>query len=258
MTWPADLDPARVAALLETRRYGRSLDVRPETGSTNDDARLASERGAPPGHVVLADRQTRGRGSRGRQWESPGGTDLYFSIVERLALAPERLPPLTLAVGLGVARAVDALLPEASARVKWPNDVWVGELKCAGILVEVATRGGRADAIVIGIGVNVNRAEPPEELAATSLALVGSRPLDRALTLARVLFEVERAVDELVRDGTERIVRAVAERLALRGERVRIDETVGVLTGLAPDGALELETDDARTVVVRSGSVRRA
>lgn len=258
MTWPPDLAPERIAALLETRRYGRSLDVRGQTGSTNDDARAAAEIGAPAGHVVLADRQSAGRGSRGRLWESPGGTDLYFSIVERVALPPERLPPLTLAVGLGVARAVDALVAGAGARVKWPNDVWLDERKCAGILVEAATRGSRADALVIGIGINVNRTDLAPELSATSLALAAHGTIDRAIALARALGEIELAVDELVQHGPARVVRAVAERLALLGERVRVEGSEGILEGLAADATLQLRTSDGRMLSVRSGSVQRA
>ena len=258
MTLPADLASDRIAALLETARYGRSLDVRARTGSTNDDARGAADRGAAAGHVVLADSQTAGRGSRGRPWESPAGTDLYFSVVDRVALAPERLPPLTLAVGLGVARAVDLLVPGARALVKWPNDVWLDELKCAGILVEATTRGGRADAVVIGVGINVNRAELPPELAATSLGLAARGPIDRALALAYVLGEIERAVDELVSDGPAHVVAAVSDRLALRGARVRADDVEATLEGLAPDGALLLRTDDGRQLTIRSATVRRA
>ena len=102
MSEPSDL--ARVASLLTTRLYGRSLEVLAETGSTNDDARAAAERGVPRGHVVVADAQRSGRGARGAVWVSPPGTDLYVSIVERLELAPREVATLTLAVGLGDTR----------------------------------------------------------------------------------------------------------------------------------------------------------
>ena len=80
---PADLAPERVLSLLATKRYGRSLEVLARTGSTNDDARAATS--APDGHVIVADAQDAGRGSRGRSWSSPPGSDLYFSVVARLS-----------------------------------------------------------------------------------------------------------------------------------------------------------------------------
>lgn len=241
---PPDLEPARIVARLDSSRYGRSLDVRAETGSTNDDARAALEAGAVDGHVVVADRQHAGRGARGRRWHSPGGTDLYLSIVARVPLPPARLPPLTLAVGLGVARAAEALLARAVS-VKWPNDVWLERRKCAGVLVEASTIGARLEGAIIGIGLDVNRTELDEELApiATSLALAAGRTFDRAEVLARLLTAVEVEVDRFVRFGPEPTVQEVEARLALRGERVACDEVEGVLLGLAPSGALRLRTD---------------
>ena len=99
-----ELTPERVVPALSTARYGRSLRSLASTGSTNDDARADGAAGAVRGHVVLADVQTRGRGSNGRSWESPAGLDLYLSIVDRPPLTLPQLPPLTLAAGSGCAR----------------------------------------------------------------------------------------------------------------------------------------------------------
>lgn len=249
---PGDLDPLRIAALLETRRFGRSLDVRETTGSTNDDAQAAH--GVPDGHVVLADAQTAGRGAHGRGWDSPAGSDLYFSIVTRPgALEPARVPPLTLAVGLGVARACEALTA-AEVTLKWPNDVLLNERKCAGILVESVSVGERIDRVVIGIGVDVNRDAWPDELAsiATSLRMVLGEPLDRALVLARLLGHVEEEVDRFLERGPAACVAAVEARLAWRGREVVCGEQRGTLLGLREDGALLLS---GRQVVV-SGTLR--
>jgi BirA family biotin operon repressor/biotin-[acetyl-CoA-carboxylase] ligase len=248
MSAPADLAPERVQRILRTLRYGRSLRVVAETDSTNDDARAEAERGAPDGHVVVADAQRRGRGSHGRSWASPVGTDLYLSIVARPELPLAQLAPLTLAVGLGVAEAVDAVLLDgatAKARVKWPNDVWLGGQKCAGILVEARSTGERAE-LVIGIGLNVNRIEFPDPLAAVATSLRASRaghePLDRANVLAALLLQVELRVDAFVREGGEPLSRALEPRLALVGTRVRCDGREGTLVGVAPSGALRLAT----------------
>jgi BirA family biotin operon repressor/biotin-[acetyl-CoA-carboxylase] ligase len=262
MSAPAELAPERVQALLRTLRYGRSLRVLPETDSTNDDARAEAERGAVDGHVVLADAQRRGRGSHGRSWASPVGTDLYLSIVARPELPLAQLAPLTLAVGLGVAEAVDTVLRDsttATARVKWPNDVWLGDKKCAGILVEARSTHERVE-LVIGVGLNVNRLGFPDELAASATSLRASRvdhePLDRAGVLAALLFQIELRVDAFVREGGEPLSRALEPRLALVGTRVRCDGKEGTLVGVAPSGALRLATE-AGLVELISGRIER-
>lgn len=257
MSAPDDLAPERLMGLLSTAHYGRSLDVRATTASTMDDARAAAAGGAPNGHVVLADTQSRGRGSHGRDWQSPAGTDLYFSIVARPELSAERLPPLTLAVGLGVAAAVEAAA-ELDARVKWPNDVWLGGLKCAGILVETSTSGATVDCIVIGVGVNVNRGEFPDELlaTATSIALARGAAVDRGAVLASMLGEIEGWVDRLVERGSMAVVAGLERRLALRGEAVRCGDVEGTLVGIAASGALMIEAGSG-LVEVLAGRLER-
>lgn len=238
------LDPARITAQLGTARYGRSLRVLALTGSTNDDARSDAAAGAVDGHVVVAEQQSRGRGSQGRDWQSPGGLDLYVSIVARPRVAMATLPTLTLAVGLGVANAVDELLGAPRSRVKWPNDVWVDRKKISGILVEAGTTGGEAAAIVIGIGLNVNRMQWDGDVAAlaTSLGLARGAELDRERALAALLLHVERMVDRWTIEGPSAIVPAVDARLALRGEPVTHDGAPATLLGLAPSGAIRLQT----------------
>jgi len=231
------LDAARIATLLETRKFGRSLDVRESTGSTNDDARDAA--GVPDGHVILADHQSAGRGSRGRAWSSPAGTDLYFSIVLlSTGLEPAALPPLTLAVGLGVALGSEPFTGQALG-IKWPNDVRAGDHKCAGILVESVSVGSRLSRVVIGIGIDVNRDDFGDlDPIATSLSKVAGHPLDRERVFASVLASVEEETDRFIERGPTAIVPRVEERLVWRGRNVACNGVRGVLGGLRPDGAL--------------------
>lgn len=251
------LDPGRIAGLLCTRRYGRSLRVLEITASTNDDARSDAGAGAPDGHVVLADSQRGGRGSHGRSWSSPARSDLYLSIVARPALSLAELPSLTLAVGLGVAEAVEALLgPESSARteVKWPNDVLLLGKKCAGVLIEASSDGVTLGPLVIGIGLNVNRSEWPEELLplATSVraARQGAHPIDRELACARLLECVEQRVDRHVADGSAASAAALDARLALRGRRVRCGAVEGTLLGVSSQGAIRIASDAGVTELI--------
>ncbi len=245
----ADLAADRIGSLLATHRYGRSLHVVEVTGSTNDDAMQASRTGVANGHVILADHQQGGRGAHGRSWDSPPGSDLYVSIVDRPDVAQSKLPPLTLAVGLGVADACDRLLAGTGApesRVKWPNDVWIDGRKCAGVLVEATTVGSLVSAVVIGIGLNVNRTEWPAELAgrATSLRELarGGRTFDRAEVLALLLACVERWMERFVADGAIALAGPLDARLAFKGRRVHCEGVEGTLLGIAPTGAARVMT----------------
>jgi BirA family transcriptional regulator, biotin operon repressor / biotin---[acetyl-CoA-carboxylase] ligase len=246
----SELQRQRIEAGLTTRRYGRSLSLLESTASTNDDAKRAIEEDVVAGHVIVADRQLAGRGSRGRVWESPAGSDLYLSVVDRLPVALAELPPLTLAVGLGVAEAIDRALalpdPERT-EVKWPNDVWLGGKKCAGVLIETSVMTMSANepgAVVIGIGLNVNRATFPEALqpSATSLRLHADAALDRNRVLCQLLDAVERRVDQFVAEGAAAIVAALGPRLALRDCAARCDALEGVVRGVDASGALLFET----------------
>jgi BirA family biotin operon repressor/biotin-[acetyl-CoA-carboxylase] ligase len=242
-TPPDDLTPDSIGPLLTTARLGRSLTLKGETASTNDDARREASEGAADGHVVLADAQTRGRGSRGREWISPPGSDLYFSVVARLAVPPANLPPLTLVVGLAAAEALDALLPAGQrCEVKWPNDLWLAGHKLVGILVESASIGAQLEPLIIGVGINVNRLDFPGDLQppASSLALVLGHPVARAAVLAGFLNRLETQLDRFQREGPFAAITAVNERLALRGERATCGDLVGVVERVGPFGALLL------------------
>jgi BirA family biotin operon repressor/biotin-[acetyl-CoA-carboxylase] ligase len=239
-----DLHLEGVLRRLTTARFGRSLEIRERTESTNDDARLAVKAGCADGHVIVADTQTRGRGSRGRSWDSPAGSDLYLSIVAKVDVPLAESAALTLAVGLGVAESVEQLLGgNAAAEIKWPNDVWVHGRKIAGILVEGASLGETAQPLVIGIGLNVNRERFPEGLDTppTSLRLESGVHVGRALALATLLAGVEKAVDRFLLLGAADVAAAVDRRLCLRGKEAHCEGLRGIVRGVAASGALRFE-----------------
>ncbi|HEX5657285.1 MAG TPA: biotin--[acetyl-CoA-carboxylase] ligase [Polyangiales bacterium] len=252
----SDLEQERIAALLTTSRLGRAMKIELETGSTNDDARQAVRDGAADGYVVVAESQRAGRGSRGRTWVSPAGTDIYTSIVATLRVPPERLPPLTLVVGLAVVEALDPLLG-GRAQVKWPNDVWLEGRKIVGILVEGASTGAQLEPLVIGIGINVNRREFPEglDVPPSSLALELGHDVDRSLVLASVLNRLEVWLARFQDEGPGAAIAAINERLALRGQRARVDQLEGTVRRVAPSGALVLDTTAGERELV-AGTLR--
>lgn len=154
--------PAEVRPLLRSALWTR-VTGGGATGSTNDDAKGLARAGTPEGTVVLASEQTGGRGRLGRAWMSPAG-GVYFSAVLRPAVAPAVVPPLALVTGVGLARGLATL--GADVALKWPNDVYLGGGKLAGILLEMSAEAERAEWVVIGCGINVRRPARSAEGAA--------------------------------------------------------------------------------------------
>jgi len=221
-----------------------SVRVVSSTGSTNADL-LA--RGGPEGQVLVAEEQTAGRGRAGRTWVSRPGASLTFSVL----LRPGSVPPpargwLPLLTGVAVAAGVRSAAG-VEARLKWPNDVMVGDRKLAGILAEQSADG---DAVVIGVGLNVATQErelpvSPAGLPATSLLVEGA-DVGREAVLAEILRSLERwylgfsADPDPVGSGLLAQYRAACATL---GRQVRVELPAGrVLAGLAegvdPSGRL--------------------
>jgi BirA family biotin operon repressor/biotin-[acetyl-CoA-carboxylase] ligase len=250
VTLPADLDPGRLSAALHTRRLGRVHRLLESCASTSDEV-AALARGsaaAEEGLLVVADAQTGGRGRLGRSWHSPGGENLYFSLLLRPSMPPWMVPPLTLLVG-GVAASV-LQAAGAEPRLKWPNDVLLptpaGPRKVAGILTEMASERDRVRHVVVGVGINVNTRAFPPELAdrATSLLLALGRPFDRGALLAALLDELEPAYDQFLAAGPGPAL-ARWRRHAALGQRCRIERDGAVIEGIA------LDVDDEGTLHVR-------
>lgn len=147
------------------------------TESTNDRARELAEAGAPHGTVVTAAEQTAGRGRQGRAWTAPPGKALLYSAI--LRPLDERHLMLPLAVPIAVCEAAEELRRGLACRIKWPNDVWVGERKLAGVLIEARHQDGWA---VIGVGLNIDiRSEEfPPALRETATSLFTPDLLDRS------------------------------------------------------------------------------
>lgn len=222
-------------------------------GSTNDEAARLARAGAKHGTIVIAGRQTSGRGRDGRVWESPPG-GLYISAVVRPSLALVAVPPMTLAIGIGLAEAVKTT--GARGTLKWPNDLLVDGRKLAGVLVEAQSQGNRLDSVIVGIGVNL-RGELPEALGerAITLAEAAGTVIDREPFIEVLLAQVERWVDRYVGLGLEAIIPAWTQRMA-HGLTARANgQLIGIVEGLDPEGALLLRDEDGVVHHVRSGDV---
>ncbi|HEY2961837.1 MAG TPA: biotin--[acetyl-CoA-carboxylase] ligase [Pyrinomonadaceae bacterium] len=228
--------------------------------STNTEiARLASQ-GAEEGLAIVADEQTAGRGRLQRAWSSPKGAGLYFSILLRPALAPDRWPLITFVAALATG---DALLEAGKVQtdIKWPNDLLASERKICGILAEaIETPSGRA--VVVGIGINLTDDAFPQEIAnvATSVAAQSGRQPEREGILAALLSALSRWYSLLQEpDGAVKIAATWSSRSSYAsGKLVKVtnrDETLqGVTRGIEDDGALRLETAQG-IQLIRAGDV---
>ncbi|HVS67283.1 MAG TPA: biotin--[acetyl-CoA-carboxylase] ligase [Mycobacteriales bacterium] len=236
--------PPLSAARLQRALAGdlwRQIDVVAETVSTNADVAAAARAGAAEGLVLVAERQTAGRGRLDRQWESPPRAGLTFSVLLRPALESAQLSLLPLIAGLATAEAVTTV-GGVDAALKWPNDVLVGGRKLGGLLVEIA--GGAA---VVGIGLNVStRAEELPVETATSLLLAGGST-DREPLLKEVLRSLARRYTEWRWSGDPgSVLPAYRERCETIGAEVELELPGGdVVRGIATD-----VDDSGRLVVV--------
>ncbi len=218
--------------------------------STNRVALDEARAGAAEGLVVAAGEQTAGRGRQGRVWIAPPGSSLLCSVLLRPKLPPDRRHLVVIAASLAVSDAVEATTGVASS-LKWPNDVMVGDAKLGGVLAEAD-----GDAVVVGMGVNVDWPEIPAELSglATACNLEGGRPVEVAALLDDLLRRYDTRLDDL--SGALRDYR---RRLSTLGRRVRVELSDGPLTGVAAEvdhsGHLLVEVESGCLVEVAAGDV---
>ncbi|MEU5783709.1 biotin--[acetyl-CoA-carboxylase] ligase [Micromonospora lupini] len=243
------------------------LELYAETGSTNADVAEAAATGEPEGLVVVAERQTAGRGRRGRVWQSPSRAGITTSVLLRPGEAvPDRdwpaAPPtgygwLPLLAGVALVEAV-ARLAELEATLKWPNDLLIGGAKCAGVLAEAVPGRSPAQppAIVLGIGLNVTlRADElpvnPTGLPATSLQLAGAAATDRDPLLRALLRALAEWYDRWRSAGGDAVASGLRDAYlaacATVGREVRVllpngESLTGTATGVDPDGQLLVTT----------------
>lgn len=214
----------------------------------------AAQRGEEEGWLVVADEQTAGRGRRGHEWSSPPGAGLYFSVLLRPPLRAHAESPsspaglITLAAGVAVGEGITAAtgLPVS---LKWPNDVLVERRKLAGILAEAVALGTPAQAVVLGIGINVHEASFPPAIAdrATSLAGELGRPVDRGDVLAFVLTSLAAQYRALLEGRYDDVLNAWRARAPWAiGHAVRWDgpngPMQGTTAGVDVSGALLVRT----------------
>lgn len=245
---PDRITPLELSPLLATHDLGRTIHYLDSVGSTNAHAHRLAQEGAYHGEVVVAEQQTEGRGRRGRSWESPPGLNLYFSVILRPELPPQRAPELTLLTAVAVAET----LREAGVQgaIKWPNDLQVDGRKVGGILTELSADPDAVHFVIVGVGVNLNarHADFPPELreVATSVAEARGGLVPRALFAAALWTNLEQWLDHHQANGFAPVREAWKELSSTLGSDVLVKTERREFTGIAEDidesGALLIRT----------------
>ena len=215
---------------------------------TCESTQLLVDTSLSEGALVVTDHQTAGRGRLGRSWEAPPGAALLFSLL--LRPPPERqVPELSLVAGIAVADTLERELG-LSIQLKWPNDVMLRRKKVAGCLAEA-----RDEAVVLGIGVNVNQTREQLPEGAGSLRTLTGREWDREALLAGLLEDLGSRYSAWRSAGLDGVYEGLGPRDFLRGRRVSVNGTTGVATMINREGRLEIQVGHGNVVTVESGEV---
>jgi len=239
-----------------TKRFGKRIIFLREIGSTNDLAKELASYGADEGTVVVAEKQTSGRGRLGREWVSPKG-GLYFSIVLRPKLGIGDAVKLVFVAGLAVAEVLHELYG-LRVDTKWPNDVLVNGKKTCGVLSEMNTTGEKVNYAIVGIGVNANiniAKEFPEQLTAVSASLEGElgRKVRLEELLRALLEKLEEIYKRFLKEGFTSVLEKWKKYAGFLGQQVEVTSETEKLRGFA----LDVDSDGALILKLEDGTLKR-
>lgn len=259
---PDTLDPAKITAILETEQFGKKIIYEESLTSTQTIAHQQAQDGAPNGTVVICEEQTEGRGRLKRPWSAPLGKGIWMSVILRPNVLPYEAPQFTLVAAVAVTCAikdVTGVRPD----IKWPNDLLINGMKFTGILTEMQADPDRVNAIIMGIGINVN--QEPEDFddrivnLATSLKIATGKSIDRAELVAKILYYLEKFSNQYVREGFENIKALWEEYSCTIGNRIKAttlrEVYVGKAIGITKDGILKLQLDDGTIKEIYSADI---
>ena len=229
------------------------------TDSTNDQAKILVQQGAPHGTVLIADRQTGGRGRMGRSFSSPGGVGVYMSVILRLPTPPDQLMHLTCSAAVAACNAVEKAAGFRPG-IKWTNDLVFGGRKLAGILTELVITPTETTAI-IGIGINCGQtvSDFPSEIQsfAGSLSMICGQNIDRAKVAAALIEAIYEMAGGL--NDAQKTLDIYRRDCITLGKQVSLVKAGELHHGYALDiddhGALLVEFPDKHTEAVNAGEV---
>lgn len=260
---PDRVDIGQLKAFLQTKRYGQHVHFYDEVESTQLIAHELVRNGAPDGTVVIADAQRAGRGRMQRPWDSAKGKGIWMTVIIRPDILPHQAPQFTLVTAVAVVNAMKAMFPNITPEIKWPNDILIQGLKTTGILTEMIAEADRVQALLIGVGINVNheKADFPDELQliATSLAIEVGKPVNRVLFASNFLYFLEHYSNHYVKHGFHLIKQLWEEASGTIGKQVKattLREVVeGEAIGITEQGVLQILRADGEIIGVYSADI---
>ena len=258
---PDLLSKYELESRLDTQWLGKEIVYKEVVGSTNAEVRKLAEDGAKDGLLVVADSQTQGKGRRGRIWQSPKGTNLYFSMLLKPEFEPDKASMITLVAAYSVAKVIRETTG-LDAKIKWPNDIVVGKKKACGILTEMSMERDYIHHVVVGIGINVNEEKFPEELEemATSLKKEKGCLVSRANLLSAILLQFEADyLKFLAMEDLRPFLDEYNKILVNKGALVKVldpkGEFSGIAGGIGADGRLIVFKENGQIEAVYAGEV---
>lgn len=256
-----ELSISEIKSCLKTALFGQEIHYHEDVGSTNEVAKRLALQGARQGCLVIAERQSRGRGRLGRRWYSPEG-GLWFSVVLRPTVNAAKVPKLALMAAVAVSKAISEALG-LRVEIKWPNDILIRGRKVCGILAEATLKGENLQFVVLGVGLNVNinvQALPREvRESATSLNKVAGRKVDRNELLCRCLTWLGHFYQMFQSGKFNLILEEWWKQASFFGDDIEVRGLAETIRGRAidvdKDGALILELTDGTRCKVLSGDI---
>lgn len=257
---PDIMDKTELESIHATEWAGCEIYYFDSIDSTNTKAKELAEEGHPSGTLVVADRQTAGKGRRGRSWESPSGIGIFMTLMLKPEINPNHASMLTLVAAMATTRAIRRVTG-VPAMIKWPNDIVMNGKKVCGILTEMSAQFDYINHIVIGIGINVHNEDFPEEIAqtASSIYLESGQHIHRASLIEAFLEEFEDVYAEYLKtEDMEGLMKEYDAMLVNRGRQVRVldpkEPFEGKAMGITKKGELIVDTWESRKLV-SSGEV---
>ncbi len=258
-------DAAVIQSALRGYAVGKEVKVFDAVGSTNQTALELARQGAPEGTVVLANLQLAGQGRRGKRWFSPRDVNLYCSVIFRPQISAESATLFTFIASIALVETLESW--GVWAGIKWPNDILVQKKKIAGVLAEALTVEEHLEAVVLGVGVNLNvsraalaAALGPEAQSAIALHEVVRTEVDRTEFTITFLRRLGEEYERFLREGKAAILKEWGDRDLVTGRRVLVKEdghaVEGTALGVDSSGYLILETVPGQTQRVISAEVR--
>lgn len=263
LTVPDKVDAGQIKHYLQTERYGHTIHYFDTIDSTQLYAHELVRAGAADGTVIIAEHQTASRGRMMREWESTEGKGIWMTVIIRPTIPPHQAPQFTLVAAVAIVNAMKSMFKNFTPEIKWPNDILINGKKSTGILTEMIAEADQVQALLIGIGMNVNQqmADFPEALQsiATSVSIGEGEKIDRAQLVATILKFLENYGDHYVKNGFHFIKKMWEQSSGTLGKQVKATSLREVIEGeairITDNGVLEIRQANGEIKGVYSADI---